>query len=311
MDSIETSTQETPLSVPEILHEQEGLVIRRNPKNKFVVARLHYTADPVKRTPEWEAEARMGIDSSTFEREYNISYTAMFGQKVFPQIHDYYSKIVIRHPDWPVIPPEIVCWGGLDFGMRNPTSFHVYTVLKDDDGSQYIAAIWEHFKPTDSAEQLAADLSKCPWWDRIRWIAGDPTLWHKDQMSASGYATSKASQLIESGLKKLIRGNNDEQRWVLSMRQHWADLELRKPTFRILDCCPNMINEFQRCIYVTMSDSQLRNNNFKEQLVDKNNHTLDECKYVLNAGIKLREHNTEPDDRWAQRKKEVWRRHQR
>jgi len=295
-------------SVPQILHEQHGLTIRRNPKNKFVVCRLHYSADPVKDTPEWEQEARMGIDNATFEREYNISYTAMFGQKVFPQIHEHYSKIIIRHPDWPEIPPEIVCWAGLDFGMRNPTSFHVYTVLKDEDGTQYIAVIWEHFRPTENAEQLAYDLSKCPWWDRIRWIAGDPTLWNKDQMSASGIATSKASQLIDCGIKKLIRGNNDEQRWVLQMRQHWADLEFRKPTFRILDCCPNMIDEFQRSIYVTMSDTQLRTNNFKEQLVDKNNHALDECKYVLNTGIRLREH-TDPDDRWKKEKKEIWRRY--
>lgn len=295
---------------PEILHEQTGLQIRRNPKNKFVVCRLHYTADPVKRTSEWEEEAHMGIDNATFEREYNISYTALFGQKVFPQIHEHYSKIVVRQQDWPEVPSEIYCWAGLDFGMRNPTSFHVYTVLEDPDGEQYIAVIWEHYRPTQSAEQLAADLAKCPWWNRIRWIAGDPTLWNKDQMSASGVATCKANQLIESGIKKLVRSNNDEQRWVLQMRQHWSDLDYRKPSFRIFDCCPNMINEFQRSVYVTMSDSQLRSHNFKEQLVDKNNHALDECKYVLNMGIRLKKH-IQPDDRWSKRKREVWRRYMR
>lgn len=56
-----TLVEEPVQSGSEILHQQEGLTIKRNRKNKFVVVSLLYTADPAKRTREWEEEARAGL----------------------------------------------------------------------------------------------------------------------------------------------------------------------------------------------------------------------------------------------------------
>lgn len=56
---------------------------RWNPKNKFCVLRLHYSADPEKNTPEWIAQAKRGISERSWNREYEIDYDTFEGQPVF------------------------------------------------------------------------------------------------------------------------------------------------------------------------------------------------------------------------------------
>lgn len=59
------------------------LPIRWNPKNKFCVLRLHYSADPEKNTPEWIAKAKEGTSPRSWDREYEISYDTFEGKPVF------------------------------------------------------------------------------------------------------------------------------------------------------------------------------------------------------------------------------------
>src|SRR6266480_2558185 len=94
----------------EILHESQGLTIHRNAKNRFVVASLYYFADPAKRKAEWADTVKAGMTPSQWEKEYEISYTAQFGERVFPQIIENRALIVV--PDFDI--DGGLFWGGFD-----------------------------------------------------------------------------------------------------------------------------------------------------------------------------------------------------
>ena len=267
------------MASPEILHEQTGLQIRRNAKNKFLVVHLHYTADPMKRSPEWKAEASAGMPPAKWEKEYEISWEALYGAKVFPEIITNRENIVLKPPHLDIGRTQ-VCWGGFDYGQRNPTSFHVYTII---DGVTY--AIWELYQPCRNIPEFADKMKDCPYWEQLRYIAADPDIFRTRTSNKFGMACSVADLFVEQRVTKFIAGNNDEATWLATLRQHWAKVE--DPTFRIFDCCPNMIREFESAIFATMTDRLLATQNYREGIADHNNHALDDNKYFFNSKARI------------------------
>ena len=76
---------------------------------------------------------------------------------------------------------------------------------------------------------------------------------------------------------------------------HWANLEHREPTVKIV-CrnysekpdpglhqwdCPNLLWELMRTRRVKLTAQQLLSRNISEAIVDKDNHARDACKYVV------------------------------
>ena len=264
---------------PEILHTSHGLRIKRNAKNGFVVATLHYTADPSKRSPEWEKEARAGLNPAKFEQEYNINYTALFGEKVFPEIVNRRHEIVVKNPFMDEqIPKDLACWAGFDFGMVNPSSFHVYTIY---DGIIY--AIWELYEPCKNLIEYSAKLKNCPYWGQIRYIACDPSMFGlRHHNTTTGEGASIAFEFQQCGIHKLLEGNNNEESFIAAIRKHWNK---EMPTFQIFENCPKLIWEFENILFRNATDRQLQTANYYESMVDKNNHALDDCKYFINSNV--------------------------
>ena len=91
----------------------EGFWTHRNPKNRFCVAHLSYTADPAKRTPEWEAEARAGMPDRAWAREYGLSFESPAGTAVFLEFSPAHLKPV------PILPEGRIL-RGWDFGAVAP-----------------------------------------------------------------------------------------------------------------------------------------------------------------------------------------------
>lgn len=262
--------------MPQLLHESQGLKIVKNDRNKFCVVTLHYTADPNKRSPAWKAEAMAGLSAAKFAKEYEIDYEAMFGEKVFPEIVTNRERIIVREP-YPEFGRFLQFWGGFDYGIRNPSSFHIYTNI---DGCIYV--IWELYEQCKNIFEFAASMKACPYWDRIKYIAADPTMWdNRSHSTKTGMMMSVVDQFIEQGITKFIPGNNDEITWIGAMRQFWANPE--DPLFRIVDTCPMMIKEFESAVFVSMTESAAAVKNYKEAIVDKDNHALDDCKYFINS----------------------------
>jgi len=185
---------------PEILHESEGLLIRRNPKNQFVVARLHFSADPAKRSPAWRREAQAGMTPEKFAREYDCDWTAILGAKVFPEFSARRSEIVLSDP-LPDFGPDLAYWGGFDYGARNPSSFHVYTIV---DGVLY--SVWEQFYPAKNLNDYVAGMKTFKYWNKIRYIAADPKCWANDQQMEEGLV-SIAERMYQQGVRNMVKGS--------------------------------------------------------------------------------------------------------
>lgn len=270
--------------MPKIIHQSKGLKIVQNDKNGFTVVSLHYTADPRKRSKEWEREARQGLSEAKFNQEYNIDYAAQMGEKIFPEVKSRQNEIIVQ--SGPFVdnawPRDLPMWGGFDFGMRNPSSFHVYTIYDD-----VIYAIWELYKPCKNLIEFAKDLKACPYWDQIKYIACDPDIWNLKQIdSRDGGKTTIAQMFLQQGVSKFIQGNNNESSWIAAMQKYW--MEPNPVGFKILTCCPMLIDEFECATYVQMSDRQLETQDYREAMIDKHNHALDDCKYFVNSNPNIK-----------------------
>lgn len=262
------------------LHEQTGLRIWRNDKNGFTVCRLHFTADPRKRSSEWLEASKRGLSVAKWRQEFDIDYSAHMGEKAFPEILSKRQDIVQKEGPYAdgLWPTNIPMWGGFDYGARNPSSFHVYTVI---DGVTW--AIWELYGPCKNLPQFVNEMLACPYWPQIKYILHDPDMGNlKNRNSSTGDMETIRSQFERAGITKWVAGRNDENSWLTTMAKHWCGSEV---TFKILETCPRMIEEFEEATYVTMSDRQLETQNYREALVDRKNHALDDCKYFMNSGL--------------------------
>jgi len=256
----------------EILHQQQGLTIKRNEKNKFVVCTLFYFADPDKRTPEWEAEARMGMTEAQWAKEYLIDYTALYGEKVFPEIVSRREDIVVKAP-YPEIGPLVPCFGGFDYGARNPASFHVYAIM---DGITY--AVWELYEPCVNVAEFAQKMRDCPYWGQIKYVAADPSIWYSNQQMKDGNVTSIYNWFLQNGVSCFIKGLTDEAAWLATMRGHWGG----DVTFKIFDSCRGMVEEFEGAVFQA-TNKNIINRAISDNIADYNNHAMDDCKYFMNS----------------------------
>jgi hypothetical protein len=64
---------------------RRGITEWTNPRNGFFVTRLHYTADPTKRTAAWKQKTAEGLSLRAWQREYEISWTSPEGEPVVPE----------------------------------------------------------------------------------------------------------------------------------------------------------------------------------------------------------------------------------
>lgn len=264
----------------EILHEQTGLKIRRNVNNRFVIVELDYFADPAKRSKEWEAEAKSGMSAAAWAKEYLRDATAMYGQRVFPEIAKHRDKIVIG-PPYREFGPQGAYWAGFDFGSRNPSAFIVFTI---EDGVTY--AIWELYEPCKTIPDLASKILACPYYNHLRYIVCDPTITNqKTRTNKYGALVTISDLLGEYGIKRLIPGHTDESVWIADMRRHWGIPE--DPTFRILDTCPNLIHELENAVFASQSERDVLTETYKENIEDVHNHAMDALKYFSNSKPKV------------------------
>lgn len=259
--------------MPQVLYEGTGLRIVKNDINGFAVATLHHTADPSKRGDAWRREAAQGMTPEQFAREFDIDYTAVMGSKVFPEMATSRKAIVCAPVEFPT---DQRFWAGFDYGPRNPSSFHVYTMFQD-----ILYSCWELYEPCKNVPEFVSKLRGCPFWGNIRYIAADPSIWAPTQQQREGSLTSIHKLLWDEGVRNLLKGRNDpsaEQAWIAMVRKHWNQDE---PTFRIFDTCPSQIHEFEVAIYTNQSQRQLMSASYYETIADVNNHSLDDCKYCM------------------------------
>lgn len=79
----------------------EGVETWMNPKNRFVIVQLHYTADPKKRNEDWLSNIKSAMTISKFQQEYNLQWDTFHGQPVYP---DFAERL---HVSKDTIQPEL------------------------------------------------------------------------------------------------------------------------------------------------------------------------------------------------------------
>lgn len=110
-DAQELTFREVPPAP--VLRPIEGVEVWKNPKNKFCVVDLHYTANPAKRGNEWREAVRSSMPRRDFEMEYEKSWQTFEGKPVYADFNrNIHVSVAPVRPE-PGIPLLI----GWDFGL--------------------------------------------------------------------------------------------------------------------------------------------------------------------------------------------------
>lgn len=274
-----------------------GLTLRRT-KNGIPIARLHYTADPDRDPelhPEWKKTARAKYSSQMrWDREQEIVDNAGGGQLVFADtLLTWWDKIVIEDPKWRPDPGWTVI-AGFDHGRTNPTALEKSYV--DFQGNIILAG--EYYMPGKEVWENVPEILKLPDVDRFEACWSDPSIFdQKTQQETGKKARAIASLYAEHGVGFLnsFGGNRNDITFAERLLSHWADLENRAPSLRIV-CrnysdrpqpglhpwdCPNLLWELLQIRRKKLTATQLLVRNTSEEIIDKNNHAVDACKYLV------------------------------
>lgn len=258
-----------------------GLLLLRN-KQKHRVIRLHYSADPDK-NPDTE-KGRQWVEVETgklpggktsllWRREMEIDFGAGSGELVFPEFFGMEDEIVC---DPFVLDETYNIFGGFDWGVRNPLSFHVYA--EAPDGTMY--SVWELYETGRTVAYTARAIRECPYYDRIQWIAADPSIWTENQMKKDGFTSVAAMMQDEDEVGKFVidklmpAHDRSDVSGISRFKMLWS---LKPVKFKIFANCVNQINEFKNLKYPERKETT----NETEKILDKNNHTWDDAKYFV------------------------------
>lgn len=113
VEALGTVQEELPEAVS-IEQVMIGLKTWVNPLNRFTVIRLHRTADPFKRTKEWEEKTRAGMDTANWLREYELVWEALNGRAVYQDEWSHEFHVSKSPLGWN---PNLAIGRGWDFGL--------------------------------------------------------------------------------------------------------------------------------------------------------------------------------------------------
>ncbi len=258
----------------------DGILIKKN-KQGHTVIRLHYTADPDKNPgkagKEWfDQESRKyigGVTDLKWRREMEIDFSAGSGELVFPSFMELENEIVVE----PFAPsPTWAYYAGLDWGTRNPTSFHVYAI--DPDGNVY--CVWELYGAGMTVKTVAEGIKTCPFYASLEWIACDPTMFSTTVIKKDGFTSiiemlSDSESVGQYTIDKLMPAHNrSDESMINLMQQMFATRPIK---FKIFNTCPFIINEYRNLKRPERKGFV----NETEKIVDKDNHAWDDSKYFF------------------------------
>jgi len=102
----------------------QGVEAREN-RNGFKVFRLHYTADPVKATPEWFNTTRPGMPEDKWEQEYEINFNVLHGKRFYGEFNYEDHTRSLKYN------PNLALLRGWDFGYHYPAVIFAQIDLND------------------------------------------------------------------------------------------------------------------------------------------------------------------------------------
>ena len=278
----------------------KGMKVWKNPKNKFLVAMLHYTADPDK-DPErngkkWYDTEKEGALKVVWKKEYEIDFTTKSGKLIFgPDFCDFNQSIhFINSYELPE-PYELLL--SLDFGQRHPTAALVGAWTMDN--TLYI--IDEYYKPAIPSisskdmfkefEYLMGDLegksirqrrdaSMITFTERII----DPSTIPKNRTKVKEGVEIPYS-IIEDFWDNgwdFSPADNSVDASITRIREYFQlDSNQKSHLYIFKDKCPNLCRELLGYRYKELTELQQRTRSTSEEPVKKNDDAVDALRYMV------------------------------
>ena len=258
-------------------------------KESFIVAKIHYTADPDKRSNEVIAELEKGYPGghrgAAWRKEMEIDFTAYSGQLLcYNILQQYRDKIIQERP----VQPHFHKYGSLDWGRNNPASFHVYVV----ENGKHVHSAYEIYNRDMSIPIFSSLIKNNPFYQDLFWISADPSIWNKNQETKEGLR-SLEDMFRDEGINLIKGKSRDDALAINELLDRWYELNTHNPRFTISPKCSKQIWEFERLRYKELSTAMVDKSNSHEQLVDKDNHSWDDFKYFISTWITEGKEETE------------------
>jgi hypothetical protein len=298
-DALKETRQLEPQTVVPV---ETGGTIRRT-SGGIPIVRLHYSDHPgrnAEENPQWKKTERKKYTSqASWDREQEIRDEAGGGELVFADtLITHWNKIVINDPRWRPNPNWRI-EGGFDYGKTNPTC--LTRCYFDHDGVGYFCG--EYYMPGLQICQHAPRIKDMQDVFRMAVCHADPSIFSRtmEQTPRPGEAQQRARSVNElyedEGLTIFspFHGDRSDISFAERLLMHWGTLEECEPTIRIV-CrnyserpqpglhnwdCPNLLWELMRIRRVKLTAQQLLTRNLSEAIVDKDNHAIDVCKYIV------------------------------
>lgn len=259
---------------PPLFHHQlcEGLTIRRLARNRFTVLRLHYTADPAKRDPDWIRDTRAGMSEADWQQEYEINWTAYSGVPALPQFMLWRDKILCTPFEIPHWWPRYI---SADYGVRNPYSWHLIAI--GPDGTAYVYD--EYYRPGPLEEAVGA-MRAHPDFPKVIEVILDASCWAGTQQA--GHQVRSIADLHEDlGVYPTRAQVVQDRVKIAAWEKAWANLDQNEPTLKIFRTCAAAIRELPSIRWQDLSERVQQDRNLSEKLVDRDNHAFDDLSYFL------------------------------
>lgn len=222
----------------DVKRPMEGIQLWQNPKNKFWVFRLHYRADPLKRTNEWKEGAKAGVPIKDWNQEYEIQWDVYEGTPVYEDfvesIHGYQGRFRPK--------VGIPILRGWDFGL---TPACICAQLYEEILDVFMEYCELNMGLIRFMEKVKTDFNpQYPYW------ANTPGMLY-DFIDPAGFnrhdddEKSNAEYMAEQGLEVMGGAISWEERRT-EMEKWLVKFRKGKACFRIsIDHCPRLVEGFK------------------------------------------------------------------
>lgn len=276
----------------------KGIQEWRNPKNQFYVARVHYTADPEKATEEWFKKTKKGMPKASWNKEYEIDFFALSGQRIWPEWDEKYH--VVKPFD---IPKEWTRIRGIDFGQYNPTCClwgainydldlyiyqeyyvggrvtaytHAKAIAEMSSGEEYLAT---YIDPSTRAKNQTKKMPEA-----------------KDDIPYSVFEIFHDCGIFCEPANNDTRAGWDRVSDYLKLMEYKQPdgTVIKKPKLYVFENCVNLRREIPRHRYAEQSVLMAQKKNPDEKQIKKEEHSCDALRYLTVSHMPAPEKEEKP-----------------
>jgi len=255
-----------------------GVTMWRNARNKYLVVRIHYTADPNKRDPAWLATVTEGMPDYQVAMEYEIDFSARGGKPALTFFVENRAKIVVNIAT--MFPGGIPRWwpriAHADYGTTNPYSCHFSAISP----AGVLVTYWEYYSPGALGDHLSV-ITAHPDWELIQLYILDKSCWARTQQVSSQSVDGQtlhglrsiADLHIELGVNPTPATVTSDTVKVEALAREW---KRTNPTTLIGDNCLNLLTELPGIKWAPLAPTAVHQ---QEKLIDRDNHAFDDLCY--------------------------------